>query len=62
MRPLVAPLRHGIRDLHVELLRQMQLQQAEFEKQLRSQSAEFAALVAEVEELRRENARLRGLY
>jgi len=62
MEPLIAPVQHAVRDLHLELLRQMQMQQMEFSRMLVAQNEKLAAVYAELEAVRKENTELKRMY
>jgi hypothetical protein len=61
LEPLLQPLRMGVQNLHLELLRQMYVYKREVTSRLDAFHKHTVSMAAEMEELRRENQRLKQM-
>ena len=62
VEPMFSTLQHSVKNLHLEVLRQMHVQRRELAAQLQGFQTQTASMSAELEALRGENARLRQLW
>lgn len=62
LEPLLDPIRAGVNNLHLELLRQMHVQKRELASRLDTYHQELAAVHKELDTLRKENARLKRMW
>ena len=61
LEPMLSPVLQGVQNLHLELLRQMHIYKREVTAKLDAFQQQNAALNADLQELRKENDRLKRM-